>query len=94
MKILDQLKAVSPTISVGFLSADIMNLGSELELIESAGVRLLHFDVMDGQLWPRITIGESFVRGLKTSMLKDVHLLIEEPEKHIDDLLYNKYMYV
>lgn len=85
MKIINELKAVTPTVSVGVLTADMMDLGSELELIESAGVDLLHFDVMDGHFWPKITIGPSFVKGIKTSMLKDVHLLIDRPENHIDD---------
>ena len=84
MKVLDELKTVIPTISVGVLTADIMNLGSELGLIENAGVKLLHFDVMDGRFWPKITIGPSFVKGLKTPMLRDVHLLIEEPENYIE----------
>ena len=85
MKILDELKTVTPTVSVGVLTADMMNLASELELIESAGIKLLHYDVMDGKFWPKITIGPSLVQGLKTSMLKDVHLLIDKPENHIED---------
>lgn len=85
MKILDELRSITPTISVGVLTADMMNLASELELIEDAGVKLLHFDVMDGHFWPNITIGPSFAKGIKTSMLKDVHLLIDKPEKYIED---------
>jgi len=41
--------------------------------------------VMDGNFWPKITIGSSFIQGIKTSMLKDVHLLIDKPENHIED---------
>ena len=44
---------------------------------------MLHIDVMDGRIWPKITVGHFFVAGLKTSLLKDVHLLIEEPESQI-----------
>ncbi len=84
MKVLDELKKIGQTISVGVLTADIMNLAAELESIESAGVKLLHFDVMDGKIWPNITIGPSFVKGIKSSMLNDVHLLIERPEDHIE----------
>lgn len=83
MDALDQLKVLTPTISVGLLTADMMNLSAELELIESAGVQLLHFDVMDGRFWPQITMGPAFVHSIKTPMLKDVHLLIERPENHI-----------
>ncbi|MFC1677701.1 ribulose-phosphate 3-epimerase [Planctomycetota bacterium] len=84
MKTLDQLKNIGQTISVGVLTADIMNLTAELESIEAAGIKLLHFDIMDGHVWPNITIGPSFVKGVKSSMLNDVHLLIDKPENHIE----------
>ena len=84
MKILDELTKIGQTVSVGILTADIMSLATELDLIESAGVRLLHFDVMDGKIWPNITVGANFVKGVKSSMLNDVHLLIESPEDHIE----------
>jgi ribulose-phosphate 3-epimerase len=73
------LRASAPQISVGVLTADWHTLGSQLELIESAGVELLHFDVMDGVFCPMLTLGAPVVAGLKTRMLKDVHLMIEEP---------------
>ena len=70
---------------MGILTADMMNLGSEIKLLEKTGVKLLHIDVMDGNIWPKITVGAGFLGGLKTTMLKDVHLLIDKPEKHIED---------
>ena len=82
--LIDDLKKCAPALSVGVLTADMMNLGSEIELLERAGVKLLHIDVMDGLIWPKITVGAAFLSGLKTKMLKDVHLLIENPEKHIE----------
>jgi len=75
----DELRAKSPLISVGILTADLMSLGSELKLMERAGVRLLHVDVMDGCFCPMMTVGPVFVKAVKTSLLKDVHLLIDEP---------------
>jgi len=48
-KFFDELRGAAPLISVGVLTADMMSLGSELELIEKAGVKLLHIDVMDGR---------------------------------------------
>ena len=69
---------------MGVLTADLMNLDKEIKLLENAGVNLLHTDVMDGMIWPKITVGSSFVQGIHTSMLKDVHLLIDKPEKHIE----------
>ncbi|MHC4542498.1 MAG: ribulose-phosphate 3-epimerase [Planctomycetota bacterium] len=44
----DQLSQKTPLVSVGVLSADLMSLGSDLKLLERAGVGLLHFDIMDG----------------------------------------------
>ena len=82
-----ELKKGSPLISVGILTADMMNLGSEIELLEKTGVKLLHIDVMDGCIWPKITVGPGFLGGLKTKMLKDVHLLIDKPERHVENFI-------
>ncbi len=56
-----------------------MRLGSELEMLERAGVGVVHFDVMDGCFCPQLTVGPAFVKGLQTPLLKDVHLMIREP---------------
>ena len=81
---IDTLKQSCPQLSVGILTADMMNLCSEIQLLETAGVELLHIDVMDGKIWSNITVGPSFLGGLKTTMFKDVHLLIDKPESHIE----------
>jgi ribulose-phosphate 3-epimerase len=77
--LLDQLRQASPLVSVGILTADLMSLGSELELMENAGVKLLHVDVMDGCFCPMMTVGPGFIKAVKTPLLKDIHLMIEEP---------------
>lgn len=82
-QILQQLRDASVQLSVGVLTADLMNLGSEIALLEDAGVKLLHVDVMDGRIWPKITVGSPFVKGIKTPLLKDVHLLIDKPEEQL-----------
>lgn len=74
-----RLRALCPTVSVGILPADLMNLGSELALLERAGVGVLHVDVMDGCFCPQMTVGAPYVKGLRTSLLKDVHLMAREP---------------
>jgi ribulose-phosphate 3-epimerase len=61
-----------------------MDFGASIKLLERFGV-LLHLDVMDGRVWPKITAGAPILAGMRTRLLKDVHLLIEEPEKHIVD---------
>jgi len=80
----DQLRQKSPLVSVGALSADLMSLGPDLELLERAGVELLHFDIMDGCFCPMMTVGPGFVKAVKTTLLKDVHLMIDEPLDKLD----------
>lgn len=75
----DELRKASPLISVGILTADLMSLGSEMKLMEDAGVRLLHVDVMDGCFCPMMTVGPVLIKAMKTPLLKDIHLLIDEP---------------
>jgi ribulose-phosphate 3-epimerase len=73
-----------PQLSVATLSADMGNQAAALQTLAENDVNLLHFDVMDGNIWPNITVGSPFVAGLKTDLLKDVHLLINKPKQHID----------
>jgi ribulose-phosphate 3-epimerase len=85
--LVDRLRKSCPQVSVGVLTADWMSLGSQLQLIEIAGVGLLHFDVMDGCFCPMLTLGAPVVAGLKTSLLKDVHLMIEEPLSKVESFV-------
>jgi len=82
---LSRLKTGIPQLSVGTLTGSMMNQGREIETLKTAGVNLLHLDVMDGQAWPKITVGAPFLAGLETDLIKDVHLLVVEPEKHVAD---------
>ena len=77
------LEELSPTLSAGVLSANLSALGKDLELLENCGVRMLHFDVMDGHFVPALTVGDGFVKALRSSMLKDVHLMIQDPAEKI-----------
>jgi len=83
----ERLKASAPQISVGVLTANWMSLGQELQLLETAGVTLLHFDVMDGTFCPMLTMGAPVVAGLKTPLLKDVHLMVEEPLSKLENFV-------
>ncbi len=58
---LEQILKASPLVSVGILTADLMSLGSELKLMENAGIKLLHVDVMDGCFCPMMTVGPGFI---------------------------------
>jgi len=75
----------TPTISVGVLTADMLSLGKELSLLESTDVKLLHIDVMDGCFTPMMTFGPPIIKAMKTSLLKDVHLMIEDPLEKVAD---------
>jgi ribulose-phosphate 3-epimerase len=76
-------------IAPSILSADFSNLGAEVKKVEDAGADLLHIDVMDGHFVPNITIGPSVVASLrdKTRLPFDVHLMISEPDRYIEDFV-------
>lgn len=73
------LRETAPNVSVGIVTADLLSLGSELALLDRVGAKLVHIDVMDGVFCPMMTVGPPFVKALKTPLLKDVHLMIDEP---------------
>jgi len=80
-----QVREGGPALSVGLVSADLMALGADITRLEQAGVRLAHFDCMDGCYVPMLTVGPLFVKAVRTSMLKDVHLMVREPLATIPD---------
>ena len=69
----------APQLSVGILTADLGRLDDELRRLEAAGMVMVHTDVMDGVFCPMLTVGAPFVAAQRTSLLKDVHLMIDEP---------------
>jgi ribulose-phosphate 3-epimerase len=74
-------------IAPSILSADFAALGEAVRAAESGGADFIHVDVMDGHFVPNITIGVPVVRSLKriAQVPLDVHLMIEEPDRYIDD---------
>ena len=73
-------------LAPSIIAADFAHIANEVAACETAGADWLHVDVMDGHFVPTITIGPLFVESLKrvTKLPLDVHLMISEPEKHID----------
>ncbi len=74
-------------IAPSILSADFRKLGSEIKAAEEAGADLIHVDVMDGHFVPNMTVGQEVVRGIRdtTDLPFDVHLMIEDPDRYIQD---------
>ena len=70
-----------PKIAPSILSADFMNLESQIKLIEDAGAGYIHVDVMDGHFVPNLTIGVPVVKQLAriARIPLDVHLMISNP---------------
>jgi ribulose-phosphate 3-epimerase len=76
-------------IAPSILAADFAKLGEELRSIEEGGADWVHVDVMDGRFVPNITIGPFIAEAVRgaTSLPLDVHLMIVEPERYVDDFV-------
>lgn len=74
-------------IAASILAANFARLGEQIQGAESAGVDLIHVDVMDGRFVPNITLGPLIVEAARrsTQLPLDVHLMIVEPDQYIGD---------
>jgi ribulose-phosphate 3-epimerase len=74
-------------IAPSILAADFARLGEEVAAVEKAGADWIHVDVMDGHFVPNLTLGPVVVEAVRrsTSLPLDVHLMIESPERYIED---------
>ena len=79
-------KAGTIEIAPSILSADFARLADEIAQIESAGVKIVHLDIMDGHFVPNMTIGPLVVAKLRkySKLVFDCHLMISEPLRYIE----------
>lgn len=78
-----------PRLAPSILDSDLAHLADQIAILEQSGIDTVHVDVMDGRFVPNISIGIPVVASVRkaTSLLLDVHLMIQDPENYVEQFV-------
>ncbi len=87
MMSIDNLKSRAKGISLGLFAADLGNLRRAAQNVAEWDCDILHFDIMDGVFVPQMIGGPGFVAAMDLGLLRDVHLMVQNPAAHVESYI-------
>ena len=84
---INDLKSRAKGISLGLFAADLGNLRRAAQNVAEWDCDILHFDIMDGVFVPQMIGGPGFVAAMDLGLLRDVHLMVQDPAAHVESYI-------